>query len=136
LYRHKEFQRQLGAKQSAYDSTMRFGKGLKEKCPKEDIPILQEMLDELKNKWNAVCQKSVDKQRKLEEALLFSGQFKDAIQALIEWLEKAKQLLAFDQPVHGDLDTVNGLIEGHKNFIEDFNSREANLQFVRRTAAD
>ncbi len=136
LYRHKEFQRQLGAKQSAYDSTMRFGKGLKEKCPREDVPILQEMLDELKNKWNAVCQKSVDKQRKLEEALLFSGQFKDAIQALIEWLEKARQLLAFDQPVHGDLDTVNGLIEGHKNFVEDFNSRESNLNFVRRTAAD
>ena len=136
LYRHKEFQRQLGGKQSAYDSTMRFGKGLKEKAPKEDVPILQEMLDELKNKWNAVCQKSVDKQRKLEEALLFSGQFKDAIQALIEWLEKAKQLLAFDQPVHGDLETVTSLIDGHKNFIEDFNSREANLQFVRRTAND
>ena len=136
LNRHKEFQRQLGAKQSAYDATIRFGKSLKEKCPKEDMPILQEMLDELKNKWNSVCNKSVDKQRKLEEALLFSGQFKDAIQALIEWLEKAKQLLAFDQPVHGDLDTVTSLIDEHKNFIEDFNSRETNLQFVRKTADD
>nr|XP_046919081.1 microtubule-actin cross-linking factor 1-like isoform X6 [Dermatophagoides farinae] len=136
LYRHKEFQRQLGGKQSNYDSTMRFGKSLKDKAPKDDGPILQEMLDELKNKWNAVCQKSVDKQRKLEEALLFSGQFKDAIQALIEWLEKAKQILAFDQPVHGDLDTVNTLIDDHRNFIDDFKSREKNMQFVRKTAAD
>ncbi|KPM10180.1 Microtubule-actin cross-linking factor 1-like protein [Sarcoptes scabiei] len=136
LYRHKEFQRQLGAKQSSYDSTMRFGKSLKDKAPKEDGPILQEMLDELKNKWNRVCNKAVEKQRRLEEALLFSGQFKDAIQALIEWLEKAKKILAFDQPVHGDLDTVNSLIEDHKNFIEDFKSREKNMQFVRKTAAD
>ncbi|XP_075678406.1 microtubule-actin cross-linking factor 1, isoforms 6/7-like isoform X9 [Dermatophagoides pteronyssinus] len=136
LYRHKEFQRQLGGKQSMYDSTIRFGKSLKDKAPNEDGPILQDMLDELKNKWNAVCQKSVDKQRKLEEALLFSGQFKDAIQALIEWLEKAKQILAFDQPVHGDLDTVNQLQDDHRNFIDDFKSREKNMQFVRKTAAD
>lgn len=136
LNRHKEFQRQLKNKQSTYDSTVRFGKSLKEKCPKDDIPILQAMLDELNAKWNAVCQKAVDKQRKLEEALLFSGQFKDAIQALIEWIEKAKQLLDYNQPVHGDLDTVNGLLREHANFIEDFNSRESNLQFVRKTAQD
>lgn len=136
LARHKEFQRQLGAKQSSYDATMRFGKSLKDKAPKEDGPILQAMLDELKNKWNAVCNKSVDKQRQLEEALLFSGQFKDAIQALIEWLEKARHLLGYEQPVHGDLDTVKSLIDQHHKFVEDFKSRENNLNFVRKAAKD
>ena len=54
------------------------------------------------------------RQRRLEEALLFSGQFKDAMQALLDWLYKMETHLAEDQPVHGDLDTVNSLIEEHK----------------------
>ena len=54
------------------------------------------------------------RQRKLEEALLFSGQFKDAIQVLLDWLYKKEPLLAEDQPVHGDLDTVTSLMEEHK----------------------
>ena len=54
------------------------------------------------------------RQRQLEEALLCSGQFKDALQALIDWLYKVEPLLAEDQPLHGDLDTVNSLLEEHK----------------------
>lgn len=49
---------------------------LKDKAPKSDEAPLRDMMNDLKNKWTAVCAKSVDRQRKLEEALLFSGQFK------------------------------------------------------------
>lgn len=38
----------------------------------------------------------------------------DALQALMEWLEKAERYLTEDQPILGDLDTVNILIEQHK----------------------
>lgn len=54
------------------------------------------------------------RQRKLEEALLFSGQFKDAVQALLEWLRKVEKVLSEQGPVHGDLDTVMALVEQHK----------------------
>lgn len=57
------------------------------------------------------------RQRKLEEALLFSGQFKDAMSALIEWLKKQEAALKEDTPVHGDLDTVMALVEQHKVYI-------------------
>lgn len=57
----QEFQRSLGSKQPVYDSVTRSGRNLKDKCPKEDVPILQQMLMELKNKWNSVCAKSVDR---------------------------------------------------------------------------
>lgn len=136
LAKHKEFQRALGAKQINYDTTMRLGRSLKEKAPKIDHQTLQNMLDELKDKWNSVCNKSVDRQRKLEEALLFSGQFKEAVQALIEWLDKAKLIIAINQNVHGDLDTVTALVDRHKGFQEDFKNRLKNLQSVRRTASE
>ena len=61
IMRHKDFQRMLGAKQPALDSVIRLGRHLKDKSPKPDQPILQEMMSELKNKWNSVCAKSVDR---------------------------------------------------------------------------
>lgn len=56
----------------------------------------------------------IHRQNKLEEALLFSGQFTDALQALIDWLYKVEPQLAEDQPVHGDIDLVLNLIDSHK----------------------
>lgn len=58
---------------------------LKDKAPKSDEIPLREMMTELKTKWTTVCAKSVDRQRKLEEALLFSGQFKGKLDGLIVW---------------------------------------------------
>lgn len=54
------------------------------------------------------------RQHKLEEALLFSGQFAEALQALVDWLYRVEPQLAEDQPVHGDLDLVSNLMDLHK----------------------
>ena len=54
------------------------------------------------------------RQNKLDEALLSSGRITDALQSLLEWLSRAEVYLAEDQPVLGDLDTVNILIEQQK----------------------
>lgn len=54
------------------------------------------------------------RQHKLEEALLFSGQFAEALQALVDWLYRVEPQLAEDQPVHGDLDLVSNLMDSHK----------------------
>ena len=58
------------------------------------------------------------RQRKLEEALLYCGQFKDALEALVDWLKKVEKELSEDGPVHGDLDTVSALIDQHKVSIK------------------
>ena len=120
IERHKEFQKELSAKQPMYDSTMKTGKALKDKAPKPDDPVLKQMLTDLKNKWLNVCNLSVEKQ---EEALLFSGQFKDALKSLMDWLAKMEAGLNDKTLVHEDLDTVIELVEKHKNFEEDLNGR-------------
>ncbi|GFQ91888.1 hypothetical protein TNCT_652961 [Trichonephila clavata] len=136
LSKHKEFQRNLGSKQVTYDTTMKIGRILKDKCPKQDVPLIQEMIDDLKVRWNKVCSKSVDKQRKLEEALLYSGQFKDAVQALLDWFDKAITSLSDSKPYHGDLDTVTSLIEQHKSFEEELKNRGLSLESVCKTSVD
>ncbi|XP_045505237.1 microtubule-actin cross-linking factor 1 isoform X16 [Colias croceus] len=136
LTKHREYQKALASKQPAYDQTSKTGKALKDRAPKSDEPVLREMLADLKSKWTTVCSKAVDRQRRLEEALLYSGQFKDAMSALLEWLSKQQARLAADSPVHGDLDTVMALIEQHKQFEEDLHSREQQMQSVMKTGKD
>ena len=61
IVRHKEFQRKLGAKQPALDAVNRMGRHIKDRCPRSDVPVIQEMLGQLKSVWNSVCSKSVDR---------------------------------------------------------------------------
>lgn len=133
LSKHHEFQRSLSVKQATYDNTMKAGKTLKDKAPKPDEPTIKQMLIDLKNKWTSVCAKSVDRQRKLEEALLYSGQFKEAIAALLEWLRKVEKELSDEKPVHGDLDTVNHLVDLHQGFQQDLQARNVQMESVMRT---
>ncbi|XP_066142735.1 microtubule-actin cross-linking factor 1 isoform X41 [Euwallacea fornicatus] len=136
LTKHHEFQRALSAKQSTYDLVMKSGKQLKDKAPKTDEPILKQMLTDLKNKWTSVCNKSVERQRKLEEALLYSGQYKDAAAALLDWLRKSERELSQDSPVHGDLDTVTHLIDQHRQFEKELEKRNDQMESVIRNGQE
>ena len=61
------------------------------------------------------------RQQKLEEALLFSGMFQDALQSLFDWLEAVEPSLSSETAIMGDTQTVNILVDNHKvNYYADF----------------
>ncbi|XP_074971259.1 microtubule-actin cross-linking factor 1 isoform X20 [Phalacrocorax aristotelis] len=137
LSKHKEFQKTLGGKQPVYDTTIRTGRALKEKALlPDDTQKLDNLLGEVRDKWDTVCGKSVERQHKLEEALLFSGQFMDALQALVDWLYKVEPQLAEDQPVHGDLDLVMNLMDAHKVFQKELGKRTGTVQVLKRSGRE
>ncbi|XP_030395099.1 microtubule-actin cross-linking factor 1 isoform X5 [Gopherus evgoodei] len=137
LSKHKEFQKTLGGKQPVYDTTIRTGRALKEKAVlPDDTQKLDNLLGEVRDKWDTVCGKSVERQHKLEEALLFSGQFMDALQALVDWLYKVEPQLAEDQPVHGDLDLVMNLMDAHKVFQKELGKRTGTVQVLKRSGRE
>ncbi|XP_029426820.1 microtubule-actin cross-linking factor 1 isoform X2 [Rhinatrema bivittatum] len=137
LTKHKEFQKTLGSRQPVYDTTVRTGRALKEKALlTDDAQKLDNLLGEVRDKWDTVCGKSVERQHKLEEALLFSGQFMDALQALVDWLYKVEPQLAEDQPVHGDLDLVMNLMDIHKVFQKELGKRTSSVQALKRSARE
>lgn len=68
--------------------------------------------------------------------MLFSGQFKEAMQALLDWLYKAEPLLTDDTPVHGDIDTVSSLVEEHRSFQQELGKRQATVSTLRKEARD
>uniref|UniRef100_W8BA19 Dystonin n=1 Tax=Ceratitis capitata TaxID=7213 RepID=W8BA19_CERCA len=132
----KDTHRQLTTKQTVYDTTMRSGKNLLDRAPKGDEATFVKMLTELKEKWTTVWSKSIERQRKMEEALLLSGQFSDALCELLEWLKKAKNRLNENILVHGDLETVQGLIEHHKHIEHDLQKRATQMQSVLKTGRE
>ncbi|XP_075334129.1 dystonin isoform X3 [Odontesthes bonariensis] len=137
LVQHKEFQKALGSKHSVYDTTSRTGRALKDKTSlRDDNQKLDDMLSELRDKWDTICGKSIERQNKLEEALLFSGQFTDALQALIDWLYRVEPQLAEDQPVHGDIDLVLNLIDNHKVFQKELGKKTVSVQALKRSAKE
>ncbi|XP_054739782.1 dystonin isoform X16 [Anastrepha obliqua] len=132
----KDVHRQLATKQTSYDATIRSGKSLLERAPKGDETTLVKMLTELKEKWTTVWSKSIERQRKMEEALLLSGQFSDALCELLDWLKKAKTRLNENGLVHGDLETVQALVEHHKHIEHDLQKRAAQMQGVLKTGRE
>lgn len=137
LAKHKEFQKALGSKQPVYDTTVRSGKAMRDKAQlPDDKQKLDHLVGEVRDKWDTVCGKSVERQHKLEEALLFSGQFAEALQALVDWLYRVEPQLAEDQPVHGDIDLVSNLMDSHKAFQKDLGKRTSGVQALKRSARD
>jgi DNA repair exonuclease SbcCD ATPase subunit len=94
------------------------------------------MTTELKNKWITVHDLALEKEKKLEEALLFSGQFKDAIKSLMDWLNKLIHNFDDNTPVFGDLDTVMNLVEKHKNFEGELKARSDQVDSLKATVAE
>ncbi|KAK6961833.1 microtubule-actin cross-linking factor 1-like isoform X1, partial [Biomphalaria glabrata] len=127
------FNQQLTLKHPTFFSTTRLGRNLKDRCVKSDPEreILNQMLEDLKNKWNSVRSVVSRSQNKLDEALLNSGRVSDALQSLLEWLQKAEAALDEEMPILGDLDTVHMLIEQHRNIQQELTAREATVLTMR-----
>ncbi|CAK6977081.1 microtubule-actin cross-linking factor 1 isoform X1 [Scomber scombrus] len=137
LAKHKEFQKALGSKQPVYDTTVRSGRAMRDKAQlPADTQKLDHLVGEVRDKWDTVCGKSVERQHKLEEALLFSGQFAEALQALVDWLYRVEPQLAEDLPVHGDLDLVSNLMDSHKAFQKEMGKRTSSVQALKRSARE
>uniref|UniRef100_A0A8C1P0N8 Uncharacterized protein n=1 Tax=Cyprinus carpio TaxID=7962 RepID=A0A8C1P0N8_CYPCA len=137
LTEQKEFQKLLRSKRPMYEACLKRGRSLQEKAQgPEDTQQLENMVSELRDSWDTISGKSSERQHKLEEALLFSGRFTDALQALNDWLYRAEPQLAEDVPVCGEKDLVNILIDKHKVFQRELGKRASCIRTLKRSVRD
>ena len=127
---HKDYQNQIGKKQTKLNAVLKIGNTLKEKSEPEDAEIIQAKIDDLCARWEVLCAISVERQHKLEEALLFHGMFQDAVYALLEWLHAVEPSLTKETAVMGDPDTVKLLIDNHKAFQKELGKRQKNYDSI------
>ncbi|XP_065102531.2 microtubule-actin cross-linking factor 1, isoforms 6/7 isoform X2 [Paramisgurnus dabryanus] len=133
----KDFQKLLRTKRPMYEACLKSGRSLLEKAQSpEDTQHLENMVSELRDLWDTINGKSSERQHKLEEALLFSGRFTDALQALNDWLYRAEPQLAEDVPVCGEKDLVNNLIDKHKVFQRELGKRASCIRTLKRSVRD
>ena len=58
----QEFQKALGSKQPVYDTTVRSGRAMRDKATlSADTQKLENLLGEVRDKWDTVCGKSVER---------------------------------------------------------------------------
>ncbi|XP_014801189.1 PREDICTED: dystonin-like [Calidris pugnax] len=137
LAEHKAFQKVLRSKRPVYEATLRSGRALRERARlPEDLQPLEELLGELKERWDGLCGRAAERQHKLEENLLFSGKFTDALQALMDWLYRAEPQLSEDVPVGGDRDLVSDLMDKHKVFQKELGKRASCIKMLKRSVRD
>ena len=125
-------------KQAGYEATLKLGRRLGEKFDAEasDRAHLSQILAECKQKWQAATQQSAERQRRLEDALLCSGQFRDALLALLEWLHKIEPTLADTASLAGDLDCVSALVEDNEQFRAELALKADQVSMVQQAAGD
>ncbi|KAA0702847.1 Microtubule-actin cross-linking factor 1 [Triplophysa tibetana] len=133
----KNFQKLLRSKRPMYEACLKSGRSLLEKAQSlEDTQHLENVASELRDSWDTINGKSSERQHKLEEALLFSGRFTDALQALNDWLYRAEPQLAEEVPVCGEKDLVNNLIDKHKVFQRELGKRASCIRTLKRSVND
>ncbi|XP_016342373.1 microtubule-actin cross-linking factor 1, isoforms 1/2/3/5 [Sinocyclocheilus anshuiensis] len=137
LTEQKGFQKLLRLKRPMYEACLKRGRSLQEKAQSpEDTQHLENMVSELRDSWDTISGKSTSRQHKLEEALLFSGRFTDALLALNDWLYRAEPQLAEDVPVCGEKDLVGNLIDKHKVFQRELGKRASCIRTLKRSVRD
>ncbi|XP_036397778.1 microtubule-actin cross-linking factor 1-like [Megalops cyprinoides] len=137
LAKQQELRKALCSKQPLYYSTIRSGSSMRNKATlPTDTQKLDTLLGEVRDKWDRVCVKSMERQQALEESMLCSGQCEGAIQLMVDWLCRAEPQLSEDQPIHGDLDLVAHLLEAHKVFQRELWKRTSSVQALKRSAGE
>ena len=64
-----------------------------EKCRPDDVPHVQAQLKEMNDRWKALRVAVMERQSKMEEALLALGQFQLALEELLAWINHTNQTL-------------------------------------------
>ncbi|KAH8867329.1 Microtubule-actin cross-linking factor 1 [Schistosoma japonicum] len=134
---HRDLQRALSTRTVSYDGVRRYARQLRDRAPLCDHDELDDMVSELKHLWQTVCAKALARQRILEQALLASGLYKEALEALLDWLGKIEPQLAEQQTGnYGDVDTVEQLLESHHRFKAELEQRATSVKLIRQAAND
>ncbi|XP_076805099.1 microtubule-actin cross-linking factor 1-like isoform X3 [Clavelina lepadiformis] len=125
---HKEFECALASRKPVYDAVLRSGAVLLGKATIEnDKEKINHDLEHLKKEWTDLQQESHNRQKGLEDAVIFSIQFRDSLQSLMEWLHKVEPILSNGENVHGEIHIVESLMKKHKILKKELSSRHSTV---------
>ncbi|XP_003373378.1 putative calponin y domain protein [Trichinella spiralis] len=125
------FQGQLSALSADLDRIAAQGRQLREHAIAEEQQVIGDAVNAARDKWNGLNGALLERQARLEQALLFNGQLEEAVDVLMVWLRQAEELLGDDERVGGDVDTLLELDERLQTLRSGLQSRESSIASIR-----
>lgn len=86
--------------------------------------------------WDSVCQKSVDRQQKLQDTIKKLGEFRGHFVPLYTWLGRTLPKVDEGEPVHGDVGTVAVLADVHAELLQKLAAHEGDYEAAKACAED
>ena len=131
LVEMQHFNEDLKRSRNNLNEAIKFGEELIRDDKILDPVSLRDNMKSLKDHLARIEEKAEKRLRDIQDAM---GRVaaSDKIQDVAKWLSNAKRMLLLEENVHGDLDTVNALIEQHKAFQEELQARQPAINEVRR----
>ena len=126
----------IQAHQSSVDTLNDAGRQILESEEgKREASQIQLKINELNTNWNSLFTKAENRQVELDDILREACAFSMEIQEmllLLDWLAEKLSSLDDKTPVHGDLDTVKGLVQKHKNFDSELRARSDQVELSNK----
>ena len=107
------FQKDLGTHQKSVDAANAGGEHLISDVL-DDPAVTQQDLQELNEAWENICQLSVRKQERLDEALKDARKFEEGFADLVIWIDAQSSELQNQLPPDEDASVLQQQIEDHK----------------------
>ncbi|NXE11638.1 DYST protein, partial [Lophotis ruficrista] len=109
---------------------------LKKVTEESDKHAVQDPLSELKLMWDSLEEKIINRQHKLEGALLALGQFQHALDELLTWLTHTEDLLNEQKPVGGDPKAIEIELAKHHVLQNDVLAHQSTVEAVKKAGND
>lgn len=107
------FQKELGKRTVSVQALKRSARELIDSSH-DDASWVKVQMQELSTRWETVCNLSVSKQARLEQALCQAEEFHSTVHILLDWLAEAEQSLRFHGSLPDDEEALCALIDQHK----------------------
>lgn len=91
---------------------------------------------ELKLIWDSLDERIINRQHKLEGALLALGQFQHALDELLAWLTHTEGLLSEQKPVGGDPKAIEIELAKHHVLQNDVLAHQSTVEAVNKAGND
>ncbi|XP_016422390.1 dystonin [Sinocyclocheilus rhinocerous] len=109
---------------------------LKKVVEEADRTSILEPMNELKMLWDDLDKKIINRQHKLEGALLALGQFQHALDELVAWLTHTEELLSEQRKACGDPKAIEIELAKHHVLQNDVLAHKTTVEAVNKAGSD
>jgi dystonin len=97
------------------DKTNRGGQGLIQSAASGvNTGVMEKDLEKLNDLWNSLKSSIADRERRLDQGLLQSGKFQEALSGLLSWFDEMDDMIANQKPPSSDYKVIKAQIQEQK----------------------